>query len=196
MDSSEWKLCPKVFSVLCQKMGTPQIDLFASRLTNQLPQYFAWRPDPFSRGTDAMQQIWPQEFLYAFPPFCLINRVLQKTRRERTPEVLIITPTWHTQPWYPQLPQMSIERPLLLSRQNSLLRNPLGRVHLLVENKTLRLAAWKISGLDYLCQEFQKQLPNSYPVLEGTHRQIITNRPGESGLAGIVNEKLIQFIVV
>jgi len=28
IDSSEWKMCPKVFSQVCQKLGTPQIDLF------------------------------------------------------------------------------------------------------------------------------------------------------------------------
>ena len=27
--------------------GTPDIDLFASRLNNKQPKYFSWRPDPF-----------------------------------------------------------------------------------------------------------------------------------------------------
>jgi len=196
IDSSEWKMCPKVFSQVCQKLGTPQIDLFASRLTHQLPRYMAWRPDPYSQGTDAMQQIWPQGFLYAFPPFCLINRVLQKVCREKISEIIIVTPTWHTQPWYPQLLEMSIERPLLLPKQNNLLKDPLGRVHPLIANRTLRLAAWKVSGKDYLCQEFQEQLPNLSLVLEDIHHQTIMNRPGESGLAGVVKNKLIQFIVM
>ena len=52
-----------------------KIDLFASRLSHQLPQYFAWKPDPFSQETDALQQIWGSQFLYAFPPFCLILQV-------------------------------------------------------------------------------------------------------------------------
>lgn len=133
-DSSEWKLCAE------------EVDLFASRLTHQLPHYVAWRQDPYSQATDAMQQDWSQKFLYAFPPFCLINRVLQKVRHEESQCILIITPTWHTQPWYPVLLQMIIEAPILLPRKNILLKNPSGSVHPLIGNKTLRLAAWKISG--------------------------------------------------
>ena len=37
-DSSEWKLCPLIFSKICQILGKkPEIDLLASRLSNQLP---------------------------------------------------------------------------------------------------------------------------------------------------------------
>ena len=64
MDSSEWMLCPKVFSQICRLMGTPEIDLFASRSSHQLQHYIAWRPDPYSQGTDAMQQSWSKRFLY------------------------------------------------------------------------------------------------------------------------------------
>ena len=40
-EASEWKLWPKVFQELCQRRGMPKIDLFVSRLSHQLPQYFA-----------------------------------------------------------------------------------------------------------------------------------------------------------
>ena len=103
-----------------------------------------WRPDPFSQGTDAVNQDWSQDYLYAFPPFCLISRILQKARQERKPNMLLITPTWNTQPWYPSLLQVSIETPVILSRKNSLLKDPLGKEHPLITNKTLRLTAWKI----------------------------------------------------
>ena len=36
-DPSEWKLFPKVFQQVCQRRGMPVIDLFASRLSSQLP---------------------------------------------------------------------------------------------------------------------------------------------------------------
>ena len=48
-DSSEWKLLPQIFLQICQIKGTPEIGLFASRLSNQLPKYFAWRLDPYSQ---------------------------------------------------------------------------------------------------------------------------------------------------
>ena len=52
---SERKLCPKVFQQVCQRRGTPKVYLFASRLSHQLPQYFASKPDPFSQGIDTLR---------------------------------------------------------------------------------------------------------------------------------------------
>ena len=78
-------------------MGNPVVDLFASQLNHQLPQYIASRPDPFSQCTDAVHQDWSQNYLYAFPVFCFISRILQKVGQETTPSMLLITPTRHTQ---------------------------------------------------------------------------------------------------
>jgi len=196
MGSSEWKLCPDVFSRVCQLMGEPQIDLFASRLNHQLPQYIAWRPDPYSQGTDAMQQTWTKRFPYAFPPFCLISRVLQKVLQEKVEKILIVTPTWHTQPWYPQLLQMSIARPLLLPNRSNLLKDPLGNLHTLIQNRTLRLAVWKVSGIESLWGVFRQQLPILSQMLGDNHRQITMSRPRESGLAGAIEDKLVPFVVM
>ena len=64
--------------------GYPTVDLFASRLCHQLPQYVPWKPDPNSIATDAMQQCWNKMFLpYAFFPFSLISRILKKVRQEK-----------------------------------------------------------------------------------------------------------------
>jgi len=68
-DFSEWKLKPQIFMNLCKIVGSPTIDLFASRLSNQIPVYFSWKPDPYCLGVDAMQQEWPHnQILYAPPP--------------------------------------------------------------------------------------------------------------------------------
>ena len=55
-DKSDWKLSPKVFAKICQKLRTPSIELFASRMSHQLPVYMAWKPDPGSQATNAMYQ--------------------------------------------------------------------------------------------------------------------------------------------
>ena len=55
-DSSDWLLHLKVFQVVSHLLGSPAIDLFASCLCHQLPQYIARHPDPYSQGTDAMIQ--------------------------------------------------------------------------------------------------------------------------------------------
>ena len=40
-DHSEWKLLPQVFQRIYQIKGKPEMDLFASRLSAQLPRYNA-----------------------------------------------------------------------------------------------------------------------------------------------------------
>ena len=44
IDSVEWRHPEKaIFEHLCNISGTPDIDLFSSRLNNKLPKYFSWR---------------------------------------------------------------------------------------------------------------------------------------------------------
>ena len=93
-DFSEWKLSPIVFQHICQKMGMPVLDLFASRLSNQIAKYFAWKPDPHSIATDTMQQEWNQEILYAFSSISLIPRVLCKIAEEKVSTVIMRTTAW------------------------------------------------------------------------------------------------------
>ena len=53
-DSAEWMLSPSVFQNIVHLWGTPDIDLFASRLNKQLPIYASWRPEPNSTYIDTM----------------------------------------------------------------------------------------------------------------------------------------------
>ena len=71
--------------------GTLEMDLFASRVSHQLPQYISWKIDPFSQGRDPFQMSWAHKFVYAFPLFALIGRVLQKVNQDQC-LILIITP--------------------------------------------------------------------------------------------------------
>ena len=43
---------------LDRQLGPLTVDLFASRLTNQLPRYFSWRPDPQAEAMSAFSQRW------------------------------------------------------------------------------------------------------------------------------------------
>ena len=100
LDSSNWKLCPEIFRSLMQIRGPCTIHLFADRLNCQLPQFCSWKPDPMALATDAFQQNWSTGRNYAFPPFCLIMRFLAKLRAEGG-ELILVTPVWPTQAWYP-----------------------------------------------------------------------------------------------
>ena len=68
---------------VCQGRGMFKVDFFASRLSHQLPQ----------SGTDALQQIWGNQSIYAFPPFCRILQPLKKVSYNQTKKTLLVTPT-------------------------------------------------------------------------------------------------------
>ena len=51
-DSGKWKLNSSIFMKLYQIRGTPEMDLFALRVSHQLPQYISWKIDPFYQGRD------------------------------------------------------------------------------------------------------------------------------------------------
>ena len=184
-DLSEWMLNPKVFQILCKARGIPCTDLFASRLTHQVPVYYAWKIDPYSRGQDAFQACWTHLRGYAFPPFCLIGKVLWKVKTDYA-TIVIVTPAWQTQSWYPQLLHMSIKNPLLLPQRLDLLSNIQGEYHPLLLNHSLQLVAWTVSGIEFKQQAFQRRLSDLSPQQGEMAQSPITSRPGISRVADVV----------
>ena len=79
-DQWDWMINPKVFQQICQSLGPLQIDLFALRLTKQLPHYYGWRLDPEAEVMDAFTQNWAQARGFANPPWCLISRCLNQIK--------------------------------------------------------------------------------------------------------------------
>ena len=104
-DRSDWSLDHSTFQRINRLYGPLEVDLFASRLTNQCHRYFSWRPDPFLEATDAFQR----------PPWNLIPRVLMKTQTQGA-DVILVAPVWKTQPWYPFLLSLVVDWPRLLPR--------------------------------------------------------------------------------
>ena len=149
-DASNWRLDQKVFRSLMQIRGPCAIDLFADRLNHQLSQFYSWKPDPLAIATDALLQDWFRGRHYAFPPFCLIMRSLAKLQGAGG-ELILVTPVWATQAWYPRLLDMSVAPPVLLPSFPDLLLCPRGERHPLLVNETLSLAAWHVSCLMSKC---------------------------------------------
>ena len=104
--------------------GITNSDLLPSRLSHQLLQYIAWKLGPCSIARDAFLHPWDMEYSFAFPPFSLISRVLRKILQEKIDHLIIVTPTWQTQPWYAQLLKMSVQPPFFLPHIRNLLANP------------------------------------------------------------------------
>ena len=191
-DWGDWKLDKTIFKKVIVLWGMPEIDLFASRTSHQIPKYYSWNPDPHCLAVDALVQKWDQNLLYAFPPFCLIGRCLEKLRRTST-TLILIAPIWVTQPWYPTLLGMLTAHPRIIRLTKESLKHPSGGPHPLVTNKTLNLAAWRISGSVESQRHYQKQLRHLSQNPGRKELENITTRPGVDSFAGVVKEKLIPF---
>ncbi|XP_040200959.1 uncharacterized protein LOC120932552 [Rana temporaria] len=193
VDSSDWGLDCSVFTRIELLWGPLGIDLFASRLNHQLPRFFSWRPDPGSSAVDAFRHSWTGGTHYAFPPFSMIPRVLlQITNQGAT--VVLITPWWPAQPWFPLLLDSIIDLPRLLPRFPRILSHPTKGIHPLVEEGTLTLLAWLVSGCRTRVTTFQAQLGTSspWPGPPGLGRH--TDQPGNFGYVGATNGKLIPYV--
>ena len=119
----EWSLDREVFSRLCIQFGKPEIDAFASRINNKLPAYFSFNPDPQALAIDAFNLKW-DKYMYIFPPFNLIPRILRKIQEDHTPKVLLIAPLWKAAVWYPKILKMVIKPIKILEHKNDLLTLP------------------------------------------------------------------------
>ena len=112
-DRCDWMLHRQLFSQIKERMGSLEVDMFASRLMHHLPCYFSWRPELAAEATDAFIQDWSPFWGYANPPWCLILYTLAKIQREKA-RVVLVAPIWKTQPWYPLLLQLPCGYPLLI----------------------------------------------------------------------------------
>ena len=125
-------------------------------------------------------------------PFCLIMRCLAKLREEGG-ELILVTPVWPTQAWYPSLLELSVSLPILLPWGPKLLQGPQGQSHPLVMNQTLQLAAWHVCN--DLCSQraFLSTLPSSSWRLGGQVQTQFIIPHGKNGIAGVSQGKLILF---
>ena len=135
----------------------------------------------------------PHERLSFSTFFCLTHLCIKKIQLDQA-ECILITPVWKCRPWYPVILSSLADRPLLLPKDSKLLQLPgTDKVHLSVQSKNFRLAAWPFSGKKYQnrgflrrCQRYcrphgDKKLPVSMKV------------PRRHGGAGVIRDKLILF---
>ena len=92
-----------------QTVGTPVVDRFATVHNTHLPQFMALVPEPRALAIDALSQDWQGRSMYMFPPFLLLNKVIQKFRNTQMGEVILIVPWWPSQPWFPHLLRLSVD---------------------------------------------------------------------------------------
>lgn len=142
----EWELNSSAFRKIVAIFGKPDIDLFASRCNTKCKTYISWKHDPNAWAIDAFTVSWANMFFYAFPPFSLILKMLQKVIFDRANGVVVV-PYWPTQPWYPVLQKLIVSKPIYFQPQPNLLKSPFRSTHSL--HKTLTLIAVRLSGERY-----------------------------------------------
>ena len=86
----EWLLEPRVFDYLINQFGRPEIDIVDSRLSKQILIYASWLPDPEPSHIDAFTINGNNMFIYTFPSFSIIWRVLQKLQEECRKATIIV----------------------------------------------------------------------------------------------------------
>ena len=164
-------------------MGPLEVDLFASRLTKQLPRFFSWRPDPEAEATDAFMQDWTTCRGFANPPWCLIHRCLTKVKKQAA-QIVLITPLWKTQSWFPLVLELLEDYPRRIPQHRDLVSMPLGQ-EFLMQQGVPQLVAWPISGNPIHHEEFLHRLQTSCLDHGETKPTPTMVPPFLDGLAGV-----------
>lgn len=89
----EWQLHPELVPNIWDLFSKAKVDLFSSQKTIHSPFWFNWTEETNLLGQDAMAHDWHEVFLYAFPPFPLIQAVLQRVLQQ-VHRLLLVAHFW------------------------------------------------------------------------------------------------------
>ena len=158
-DKHEWSLSKAYFLEIFSTFPELNIDLFTSRLNNQLDTYCSWKPDPGCTYVDAFSIIWSNFNFFAFPPLSLIPKCVQKIIQDKAKGILLM-PVWPTQTWFPLVLQLLYSQPWIFRPSPNLLRHAHFKEPHPVR-KTLHLMVCPLSGTPLHSKSFLQTLPTS-----------------------------------
>ena len=119
----EWMLDRFTCHRILQILGPCSVDLFASRLNNQVHQL---APRPIRNSDKCLLVVMAGRNWVCISPVC--NDPANACRRYARCTVVLVIPVWVTQPWYPTLQDLLVEYLLLLPAHKRLLCDPFNRV--------------------------------------------------------------------
>ena len=120
---TEWSLSGAAFHTIITTISAPEIDLFASYANFKCEKYVSWKRDPGAVMIDAFTISWKNLNFYAFPPFSLILRVLNKIINEKATGIVVV-PHWPTQVWFPLFSKLIASEPIIFSSTPDLITSP------------------------------------------------------------------------
>ena len=135
-------------SLIFQRYGSPEVDLFASEENAKCARFFSMRGTA-PLGLDAMMHAWPRELLYAFPPLSLIYQVLDKVRLQGL-SLLLVGPGWWT--WRSEIASLLYDHPWRLPPVRNLVSQANGDI-LHPGPVELDLWVWPLRGSAWLKQD-------------------------------------------
>lgn len=110
----EWHLSPHLQSIIFRKMGTPEIDLFATKRSTVVPRYVSEdHRDKMSEFTNAFSKTWKYRLAWIFAPPALIPQVLQHLNHSHGLYIMIV-PKWERAFWRPEIKKRAVRPPLKL----------------------------------------------------------------------------------
>lgn len=133
---TEWELAHYAYNMITSKFSVPEIDLFASRINKKCEKFVSWHVEPNSWSVDAFTISWTNLKFYAFPPFSMILKCLQKIQQDKA-EGIVVVPDWPSQAWYPLFMSLLRSELVCLSPNPKLLLSPFRTPHPLHQSLTL-----------------------------------------------------------
>lgn len=140
---TEWEFANWAYESVESSFGRFDIDLFASNINSKCKKFISWHRDPEAWAVDAFTVPWTTLYFYAFPPFAIILRTIQKIISDKAEGVLIV-PLWPTQSWYPLFEKLLVSEPIVFAPANNLLIDNCRQQHPL--RASLSLVAGRLSG--------------------------------------------------
>ena len=125
---SEWELHQEAAQLLFDRWDPPHVDLFATRENSKCPLFVSPFPMETALGVDAFSLSWEGWTAYAYPPTKIITKVLNKVEETKSLRLILVTPLWQKQLWFPRLLQLSQEPPFPLPHWERLLKQPQGNL--------------------------------------------------------------------
>lgn len=141
----EWILTDNAYNTIENKLGSSEIDLFASRINKKCNLYVSWHRDPEAFAINAFTMDWNNLRFYAFPPVAVILKVLRKIITDRAIGIVVV-PLWKTQPWYPLFMQLLCSDLVTITPSDNALLCDSNSSQM---QRSVTLIAGKLSGLRY-----------------------------------------------
>ena len=144
----------------------------------------SWEQHHQAYAVDAFSITWDRMFAYAFPPICLVPKVLEHMKQGHC-QIIRIAPQWPRRHLYPDLLQLCVANPIRLPtipQPGSVIYHPNPRV--------FSLSAWLLSTDSCQQEVFLKGLDNYCQHRGQLGHKKIAHVNLDSSVVGVVKDKL------